>query len=89
MAKQKKVFKGQSDLDLINMLLKLPLEQRKKEIRQCELTSLRAPWKAFQIGRLKKLPVLYPLLSAKNSFEWSKFIKAKLLFPKKPFDDTG
>lgn len=84
MVNKRKVFnKGERDLDLINLLLKLPLEERKKEIKHCDLTSLARTMESFPSWQVDEIASAMPPNVRKEFIRVVKIYKGDIPVPKK------
>lgn len=83
MTVRKKVFHSRGDLDLIQTLLKLPLEERKKEIVHCDLPSLAKMMQNFPAWQVNEIANAMPSDVRSEFVRVVKIYKGEIAAPKR------
>lgn len=82
-AMQKKVFKTELDKEWITVLLELPLERRRQELKYCDLNSLAMAMKTYPHWQVSKMAEGMSSTIQAEFIKAVRIYKGELPFPKK------
>lgn len=84
----KRTFKTELDIEKIDWMLQLPLAQRAKELKQCDLNSLAKAMSTFHSSKVNQMAKALSPSTEKEFIRTVRMHKGEIPFPKKSAPKT-